>query len=363
MALIIRELWGHAALQDAGRRGRRHVGVPESGPFDRVAWQLANAVVGNGEPLAAIELAFGEIALESTEHHRVGVVGAAERVWVDDLAFPARTALTIGPGSTLRIAGPAYGARTQIAVEGGFRALRELRDVAAATDMTRTNAFRMLQTLRELGYVDQTEDGAQYSLTLRLFEIGARRRASDTLVQVAHPVLQRLSGLVPENVMLSMREGMTSVVVDRIESRAFVRTFAYLGARAPLHAVSGGKCILAFESDEVIAEAEKTLTRFTERTITDPARLREELAQIRDRGYATAYHEVNDAARGVAVPIRSRFGRVAAAISISGPMPGYGPDLVEEYVRHLKTHAAMIEEAWVEGWRQPVASVPRPSSA
>ena len=121
MALIIRELWGHAALQDAGRRGRRHVGVPESGPFDRVAWQLANAVVGNGEPLAAIELAFGEIALESTEHHRVGVVGAAERVWVDDLAFPARTALTIGPGSTLRIAGPAYGARTQIAAEGGFR--------------------------------------------------------------------------------------------------------------------------------------------------------------------------------------------------------------------------------------------------
>ncbi|WP_334191939.1 IclR family transcriptional regulator [Pararhodobacter sp.] len=238
-----------------------------------------------------------------------------------------------------------------------------LRDVAAATDMTRTNAFRMLQTLRELGYVDQTEDGAQYSLTLRLFEIGARRRASDTLVQVAHPVLQRLSGLVPENVMLSMREGMTSVVVDRIESRAFVRTFAYLGARAPLHAVSGGKCILAFESDEVIAEAEKTLTRFTERTITDRARLREELAQIRDRGYATAYHEVNDAARGVAVPIRSRFGRVAAAISISGPMPGYSPDLVEEYVRHLKTHAAMIEEAWVEGWRQPVASVPRPSSA
>ncbi|MFV0244533.1 MAG: IclR family transcriptional regulator [Qingshengfaniella sp.] len=226
-----------------------------------------------------------------------------------------------------------------------------LRDIAAMADLTRSNAFRMLQTLRDLDYVRQAGDGSHYELTLRIFEIGARKVATSSLVSAAHPVLQRLSEKVSENVMLSVREGLSSVAVDRIESRAFVRTFAHLGARAPLHVVSGGKVLLAFASDEVIAQAAETLTRFTENTITDAAHLARELAEIRERGYATAFHEVNDAARGVAAPVRSRHGDVAAAISISGPMEDISPDLILRYAALLREHAILIEQAWPDGRR------------
>jgi DNA-binding IclR family transcriptional regulator len=239
-----------------------------------------------------------------------------------------------------------------------------LRDVAAAAEITRSNAFRMLQTLRDLDYVRQTVDGAQYELTLKVFEIGARKVALNSLVAVAHPVLQRLSEKVTENVMLSVREGMTSVIVDRIESRSFVRTFAYLGARAPLHAVSGGKLLLAYAPQEVIEAAAQNLTRYTENTITDRESLIEELDAIRARGYATAFHEINDAARGVAAPVRARHGEVAAALSISGAMEDFSPALIETYVGLLEEHAALIERAWRDGgFGSDASRVPRPSRA
>lgn len=221
-----------------------------------------------------------------------------------------------------------------------------LRDLAETAGMTRSNAVRMLQTLRDLGYVRQAEDGTRYELTLRVFEIGARKVAANTLVAAAHPVLQRLSEKVPEHVMLSVREGLHSVVIDRIESRAFVRTFAYLGARSPLHVVSAGKLLLAHALTEVIAEMSRNLGRFTDATITDPDRLLAELALIRAQGYATAIHEINEAASGVAAPVRSRHGDVVAAISISGPLEDLGEATIPRYAALARDHAAMIEQGW-----------------
>lgn len=239
-----------------------------------------------------------------------------------------------------------------------------LRDISDAAEMTRSNALKLLQTLRELGYVRQIENSTRYEMTLKTFEIGARRMASDSLVIAAHPVLQRLAEIVPHNVLLSVRDGLSSLVIDRIESRAFVRTFAYLGARAPLHVVSGGKLLLAFAPEQVIDEAARNLTKFTENTITDPDQLRAELARIRDTDIATAYHEVNDAAQGVSVPVRSRYGEVVAALGISGPFEKMDEATLQSNATLLKDHAARIEAAWSGLSHASVpTSVPRPSNA
>jgi DNA-binding IclR family transcriptional regulator len=61
------------------------------------------------------------------------------------------------------------------------------------------------------------------------------------------------------------------------------------------------------------------LLRYTERTIVSPARLRAELADIRARGYARSYGEIEEGLNGVAAPVRDARGVVIAAVSISGP--------------------------------------------
>lgn len=240
-----------------------------------------------------------------------------------------------------------------------------LRDIAQQADITRSNAFHLLQTLQDLGYVRQCDNSTQYELTLKVFEIGARVISRNSLISIAHPILVDLSEKVPDNILLSVRDGIWSVVVDRIQSRTFVRTFAHLGARAPLHVVSGGKLLLAYAPEDVVAAACANLTRITDRTITDPKKLQGEISLIRKRGYALAIGEVNDVVKGVAVPVHSRHGDVAAALSISGPMDRLGPDKVETYVGLLRAHAAKIETAWFgdyDGVSGP-AKVPRPSSA
>lgn len=239
-----------------------------------------------------------------------------------------------------------------------------LRDIARQAEITRSNALRLLQSMRDLGYVRQVENSTRYELTLKTFEIGARKMASDSLVTAAHPILLQLAETVPHNVLLSVREGLSSVVVDRIESRSFVRTFAYLGARAPLHAVSGGKVLLAFAPEEVIAEVSRNLEGFTANTITNPEKLAQELSSVRTRGYATTSKELNDVVQGISVPVRSRYGDVAAALSVSGPHQTVGAESIEQNVALLKLHAEKIEAAWT-GTTQPAVAfrVPLPSSA
>lgn len=221
-----------------------------------------------------------------------------------------------------------------------------LRDIAENADMTRSNALRMLQTLQELGYVRQSKDSSQYELTLRTFEIGARIVSRDSLVSAAQAVLVSLSEKVPDNILLTVRDGLECVVVDRIQSRTFVRTFAHLGVRTPLHVISGGKILLAYAPEDVIAEASKNLVKMTERTITDPVQLQAELETIRQRKFSLAVGEVNDVVKGVAVAVHGRNGEVAAALSISGPMGQLGPEKIDSYVQLLRTHASRIEADW-----------------
>ena len=256
-------------------------------------------------------------------------------------------------------------------VEKAFRLLesmaradgpQRLSDIARMNGMTRSNAFHLLQTLQDLDYVRQVEDSTLYELTFKTFEIGARAASRNTLIAAAHPELVRLSERVPENVMLNTRDGLMNLAADRIESRSVVRTLAHLGARTPLQLVSGGKVQLAWAPESLVAQVCRNLVAVTERTVTDPEVLRAQLAQIRAQGYGVAIGEVNEAAKGVACPLRNRHGDVVAAVSIAGPMDRLGDELIAHYVTLLRETITRIETAWADCWRGQ-ASVALPSSA
>jgi DNA-binding IclR family transcriptional regulator len=94
----------------------------------------------------------------------------------------------------------------------------------------------------------------------------------------------------------------------------------WLGREVPLHATSTGKAFLAWlPALEVASLLEDTLTRFTEHTITDRARLDAELAAIRDRGWAGCAGELETTLYGVSAPVRpDGHGRPLAIFSIWG---------------------------------------------
>ncbi len=106
-------------VQDLGRPGYYHIGIPLSGGMDRFALRTANLLVGNPEGAAVLEAAFLGPELEFTADATVAVTGAELPPKVDGAERAAWTSFVVKKGQTLSFAFLKRGARAYIAVSGG----------------------------------------------------------------------------------------------------------------------------------------------------------------------------------------------------------------------------------------------------
>ncbi len=120
MTLEVREVAVSALVQDRGRPGWAHLGVPRSGALDRPAAALANRLVGNDADDACLEVVLGGLALTSDDACWVAVTGAQCPVEVDGRAADFGEAVRLRAGAHLRLGRPSSGLRTYLAVSGGI---------------------------------------------------------------------------------------------------------------------------------------------------------------------------------------------------------------------------------------------------
>ncbi|QIG42671.1 biotin-dependent carboxyltransferase family protein [Nocardioides anomalus] len=106
-------------VQDRGRTGLAHLGVPRAGPLDRPAAELANRLVGNGPDAALLEVTGGGLELVSDAGVWVAVTGAEVEVDVDGAGRGLHRAERLPAGSLLRLGAPVRGLRSFVAVAGG----------------------------------------------------------------------------------------------------------------------------------------------------------------------------------------------------------------------------------------------------
>jgi DNA-binding IclR family transcriptional regulator len=208
--------------------------------------------------------------------------------------------------------------------------LQSVADIARKTGLPKTTAHRILATLREVGFVEQEGERQQYRLGLRLLELGSIVLASMDLPREAAPFVDRLIQLSGEGCHLCVFDGSQAVTIDHREPEGRGATWITTISAAPAHCTGVGKAALAFQSDETVLRiVEAGLQRFTRATITDPDALKDELARIREQGYAIDNAEHQPGLRCVAAPIRNAAGDVFAAISVSGPQVRITEDKVE----------------------------------
>ncbi len=108
-----------ATLQDLGRAGYAHLGVPRSGAADRGALRLANRLVGNPEQVAAIEITHGGFTARADGAVAVAATGADAQLFVDDRPMGRNATIALRTGQQLRLGAPEHGCRTYLAVRGG----------------------------------------------------------------------------------------------------------------------------------------------------------------------------------------------------------------------------------------------------
>jgi biotin-dependent carboxylase-like uncharacterized protein len=107
-------------VQDLGRPGWAHLGVPRSGALDTPALLAANHLVGNGDEAAGLEVTLTGCVLHFVAPATIALTGAAARATVDGAEVPFRQAATVPAGALLRIGPARGGVRTYLAVAGGI---------------------------------------------------------------------------------------------------------------------------------------------------------------------------------------------------------------------------------------------------
>lgn len=212
--------------------------------------------------------------------------------------------------------------------------------------LTTSTLHRHLATLREQGYV--VDEAGTYSLGFKFLTIGGYLRRQVPAYQMIKRKVDDLAEQTDERAQFIVREGSDRIYLYTEIGDNPVQTGAHTGRRGPIHASAAGKSILATLSE---AECERLLEpseleKTGPNTITDVDVLRDNLAEIRERGYAINREESTAGVHAIGASVTGNEGDIIGAISISGPatrlktqrIENELPDLVLAATNELQLH-------------------------
>lgn len=194
-------------------------------------------------------------------------------------------------------------------------------DLSQKLGLPKSTVHRLLTALDQGGLVEQDSVTEKYHLGIDLVRLAGQVLMRMNPQEVAQPYLHTLAEACKETVNLSVLTDDDKVInIASFPSPRMVRNVGWIGREMLPHSASSGKALLAYLPEQRVERILAAgLPRLTERTITDPLRLREELVQVRQRGYAVAQEELEEGLSAVAAPIIDHEGHVISVISVSGP--------------------------------------------
>ena len=120
MSLLIERAGPLTTVQDLGRPGYAHLGVPRAGALDQPALRLANRLVGNPEDAAGLELTLGGFTARLTRAGTVALTGACAPLRVDGRPAPLGAPVPVPAGARIEVGAAVVGLRPYLAVDGGI---------------------------------------------------------------------------------------------------------------------------------------------------------------------------------------------------------------------------------------------------
>jgi IclR family acetate operon transcriptional repressor len=208
-------------------------------------------------------------------------------------------------------------------------------EIGPSAGLANGTAHRLLATLTRRGYARQNPETRKYALGLKALALSTS--AQERLGPLARPFLTELMEVSQESSNLASLDKNSVVYIDQVPAPRMVRMFTEPGNRAFPHATGTGKVLLAYQPEEVVDSIvrQNGLPRFTPHTITDAGRLKDELNDIRKQGYALDSEEREEGVRCLAAPVFGPYGRVLAAMSISGPASRLNETRLQELIPHI----------------------------
>jgi IclR family transcriptional regulator, pca regulon regulatory protein len=200
---------------------------------------------------------------------------------------------------------------------GPGQPVMSLAAVAAASELPRPTARRILLTLEGLGYVRQA--GGGYELTPRVLDLGMSYVLSRGLWEIARPHMEALVARTRESSSIAQLDGSDIVYVARVAVPKIVTLAVTVGTRFPALQTSLGKVLLAAlppaEAERVLEEPSRS--GIVPRWQPDASERAAVLREVRARGWALTDEQLAPGIRSVAAPLRDGDGRVIAALNVN----------------------------------------------
>lgn len=215
-------------------------------------------------------------------------------------------------------------------------------DLSERLLMDKATVHRLINTIKDSGYVNQNLDSKKYSNSLKLLAMGNRVMEKSGVKHIARPYVEELAEKTGETINLGVRVGNKIIYVDKLESSSTIKVGLGIGVSVPSYCSGLGKAILAFTLEDELQEILDSISfeKYTDGSITDGAMLKEEFKKIRERGYSIDDEEYVIGLICIAAPIFDYHGNPVAAISVSSPKYRYDANKHLIFYSRLVTVAA-----------------------
>lgn len=229
---------------------------------------------------------------------------------------------------------------------------RGVTEIAARLDVHKSTVSRLIDSLEEHDLVEQNDARGKYRLGVGVLRLAGATTARLDVVRESRSLTRSLAETTGETVNIAVLSDGAALYVDQVVATQAVSSHNWVGQRIPLHATSNGKVLLAGLGDDAARAVLGTdLPAYTTATLTDPAAVLGQLAEVRATGRVVVVDELEQGLSAVAAPVLDVHGEVVASLSVSGPTFRFTAEKVTAATDALVTHAHDLSTRL--GWRGP----------
>ncbi|MGB3339477.1 MAG: IclR family transcriptional regulator [Devosia sp.] len=190
-----------------------------------------------------------------------------------------------------------------------------LQEIANKIDLPKSTAFRIVHSLEKAGYIVKLEN-LNYCLSFRFVRLAGLVMSTMGIRDIARPVLAELAVSTGETCSIHMLVGKERVCLDSVTASSPLRSVVQPGEHVPLNAGSATKVLIANLTKDMAMPLIDAVAKASGRT---HVQISEELATVREKGYATSHGERLPGVSAISAPIYDIKDEVPYCLSVGGP--------------------------------------------
>ena len=218
-------------------------------------------------------------------------------------------------------------------------------EIAKHLGLTRSSVFRLIYTLRHMGFLEASQDTKEFTLGPRVLNIGFAYLSSKDIIELSRSELERLRDDTGVSSHLAIRDGREVLYLNCVQNRSGFLSNMNVGVRLPAYATPMGWLLLSELSAKDIRKLFENVKfqKISEHTPDTLEGLLIRVSEAAARGRVVSRGIVEHGGSSVSAPVHNRNGDVVAAIDISGPDTAFDIDALDDrYVEAVLNAAQQI---------------------